>query len=280
MKTIRHFIPAVVTFVLVASGLLVQASMSDTQDQRALWIQETFPNGKITDRHAFFLGAMFAEQEISKIRAAAYISALESISRNDINYVLGGLEGVRVAVIGVEAEDEKYGLTQQLLQTDTELRLRQHGIRVLTLEDSKAIVVQDTNEWEIVAAKTRPVFETLAQPDDSLFLRALQELIQQSEQQATLSQPPPCLFVFVKTTVSEETERVAFSIVVEVSEGARLSRNGQFCHPTIWRTWGVALCSTSRLKECVRECLRDTLDQFINAYLAANPKDHLSQEAQ
>jgi len=50
----------------------------------------------------------------------------------DENEVLQGLEGVCVAVSDIEPEVEKYGLTKQNLETDTELQLRQYGIKVLT----------------------------------------------------------------------------------------------------------------------------------------------------
>jgi len=61
---------------------------------------------------------------------------------------------------------------------------------------------------------------------------------------------------------------------------AYLSRNGAFCSAPAWYTSDVATCSSSRLKEYVRECLRDDVDEFINAYLAANPKDRSSQNKQ
>jgi len=50
--------------------------------------------------------------------------------------ILQGLEGVEVLVESIEPEVEKYGLRRQALQTDTELQLRQYGIKVLTREES------------------------------------------------------------------------------------------------------------------------------------------------
>ena len=49
--------------------------------------------------------------------------------------VLQGMEGVFVLVSSIEPEIEKYGLTSQGLKTDTELQLRQYGIKVLTREE-------------------------------------------------------------------------------------------------------------------------------------------------
>ena len=45
---------------------------------------------------------------------------------------LRGLDGVFVLVEEIEPEIERYGLTKQALQTDTELQLRQYGIKVLS----------------------------------------------------------------------------------------------------------------------------------------------------
>lgn len=105
----KYFILVVVVFVLVA-GLLAQAS-----------IEEIFPTGKVTDRRAFLEGVLFAQHEIEME------ALLASRNRGDN---LAGLEGVGIVIVAVDPQAEKYGLTQQLLQTDTELRLRMHGIKV------------------------------------------------------------------------------------------------------------------------------------------------------
>jgi hypothetical protein len=48
---------------------------------------------------------------------------------------LKGLQSVYVVVESFESEVEKYGLTEQQIQTDVELRLRQNGIRVLSQQE-------------------------------------------------------------------------------------------------------------------------------------------------
>jgi hypothetical protein len=48
---------------------------------------------------------------------------------------LKGLHGVNVLVEELQPEAEKYGLTKEAIQTDTELRLRQYGIKVLSPEE-------------------------------------------------------------------------------------------------------------------------------------------------
>jgi len=45
---------------------------------------------------------------------------------------LAGLDGIGVIVSELPPEAEKYGLRSEALQTDTELRLRQNGIKVLS----------------------------------------------------------------------------------------------------------------------------------------------------
>lgn len=280
MKTRKHFILAAVASVLVA-GLLAQATMPDAQDQSDICIQEAFPNGKITDRHAFFAGAVFAQQEINEMRYKEILDAPRE--RKDI---LGGLKGVQVLVEGVNPEVEKYGLAQTLLQTDTELRLRQHGIRILTDDEALQqhayrLIEQAEGSFETLKAKALSLLESLADKDsDEHFLQCLRDVIRHSEQQRSSSPSPPYLYVNVCAIVSEESHRAAFSIQVKLNEGARLSRNGAFCQAPIWEKGGVAGCSSSDLKDYARECLRDYLDEFINDYLAANPKDRSPEETQ
>jgi hypothetical protein len=48
---------------------------------------------------------------------------------------LRGLQGVNVIVESLTAEAEQLGLTREALQIDTELQLRQYGIKVLTREE-------------------------------------------------------------------------------------------------------------------------------------------------
>ena len=48
---------------------------------------------------------------------------------------LKGLKGVYVSVEHLFTEAKKYGLIRQNIQTDTELRLRQNSIRVLTVDE-------------------------------------------------------------------------------------------------------------------------------------------------
>jgi len=68
--------------------------------------------------------------------------------------VLQGLEGVYVFVNSIKPEVEKYGLTEKDLQRDTELQLRQHGIKVITFEEFRS-TSERTILWIEVVVLTR-----------------------------------------------------------------------------------------------------------------------------
>jgi len=267
MKTRKHFILVVVLFVLVA-GLLAQASIEK--------VLEAFPTGKITDRRAFLEGVLFAQQEITVMR---FKDALRA--PRDEKEIMAGLEGVSVLVENVHAEAEKCGLTRQLLQTDTELRLRQHGITVFTDEEAMKVSARRAAEQykkvETLPLELRSLGETFDGKDsDEHFLQCLRAVTQHSQPQTSVPLPP-CLYINVNTIVNDESHRAAFAIRVALKEEACLSRNGARRSAPVWEKAAVASCSTSNLKDNVRESLRDFVDEFINAYLAANPKDRSSQ---
>lgn len=81
----------------------------------------------------------------------------------------------------------------------------------------------------------------------------------------------PRLYINLTTLIDEERHDATFSLRVELKEMAYLSRNGAYCSAPVWYTSNVATCPSSKLKDYVRKCLRDDVDEFINAYLAANP---------
>jgi hypothetical protein len=290
MKTKKHFILAALVLVLVAAlvaqaimsggrsgftkdpnvaALVAQTTTSRGDDQSRACIEKALPTGNTTDRRSFAEGVLFAEREIGKMRTQAFTSAVEGKD------ILAGLDGVTVVVEAVGPEAEKYGLTEQLLRTDTELRLRQNGIRVLTDEQAANQAAEQYKKWEETGlAKWRSVTESSAQPEDAYFLRALRDHIQHEGR--SLSPRPPYLYINVNTTVSKETGVAAFSLKVRLNEAAIVARNGAPCIAAISEQSGVSISSLSHLKEKVRQALRDVLDQFINAYLAANPKDRSS----
>jgi hypothetical protein len=295
MKTRKRFILVALVLVLVAAlvaqaimsgglpgftndpnvaALVAQTTTSRGDDQSRACIEKALPTGDTTDRRYFLKGALFALGTITKMRNEAPRACCDG------KHILPGLEGVEVVVEDVNPKAEKYGLTRQLLQTDTELRLRQNGIRVLTDEQAPNQEAEQDNKWtETKLAKWRSVTESLAQQEDVYFLRALRDFVQ--HEGGPSSALPPYLYINVAAVASEEEVGVAaFSIVVQLKDWASVRRNGAFCDAAIWGTGSVHSCSSSLLKEKVRESLRDTLDEFINAYLAANPKDRSPEEKQ
>ena|SRR5256885_1808734 len=136
---------------------------------------------------------------------------------------LAGLRGIRVlAGVAMDSDQARRdGLSGEQLQTDVELKLREAGVAVLSLQDSSA----------------------------------------------------PVLTVNVFVLRGSPQRFYAFSIAVEVQETVTLNRNPSVAVWTdTWRTpTTLGTVSVGQLRS-VRDNVRDVVDQFINAYLAANPK--------
>jgi len=140
--------------------------------------------------------------------------------------ILQGLEGVWVFVKGIKPEAEKYGLTRQALLTDTELQLRQYGIKVLTLEEH-------------------------------------------------LSTPGmPYLYIGVNVVIDEEDLTAAAAIIVALDEKVLLLREPKrICYgASTWHRGSVVLVGLREIKN-LREDVKDLVNEFINDYLAVNPKE-------
>jgi len=139
---------------------------------------------------------------------------------------LAGLKGVYVkAWVPDSAEAVRDGLYQSQVQTDMELKLRQAGIPVLSLEE---------------------IASTTGQP--SLVANVL--------------------------VVRNSTGLYAYSVSVELFQAVRPVRNPSVAVPagTWWTGTIVGIAQPRRLADATRGTVRDLTDQFINAYLAANPK--------
>lgn len=288
MKMIKHFIPVVFAFVLVA-GLLVHANTKhgsrisdEIQSLEEALVQarrqEVSPARKITDRRAFREGVFFAQKVIGNIRKEGTLHGL--CAQRDRKEILWGLDGVSVTVERINPEAEKYGLTQQVLQTDTELHLRMHGIKVSTdvqPQDEKL------DEQAITDAIVQYWRQATNAKSDQDFLQAASDYIRRDFFETyQLSGQLPVLYINLNTTLDEERRHSAFSIRVELQEMAYLLRNSALvADAKVWeKRGGLGTCSPSDLKDYVRECLRDIINEFINDYLAANPKDRSSQNEQ
>jgi len=83
----------------------------------------------------------------------------------------------------------------------------------------------------------------------------------------------PYLYLRVGTMKSDEVEVYVYTITLELLQEVRLSRNPAI---TSWAaTWSapgkIGIIGFRKLPS-VRESVRGIVDQFLNAYLAANPK--------
>lgn len=265
MKTKMYFILIVVVFILVTgflvSGLLVQAKnkkISSTDD--------------ITNRRAFMEGVFFVQKEINDMRLESLL-----LAQRKEKYILIGVESIDVLVEEIQPIAEKYGLTKQLIKTDVELSLRSHGIRMGTDIQHQYKKSDEHTTIDIEKSSLLNYNQTNNSKYDNDFLQYAREMIRHD---LFRTSRPTTLYINITMIVFEESQRAVFSIRVELKEEAYLCRNAAFCSAPIWYTSGVYACPLSRLKDFVRESLSDDVNEFINDYLAANPKDSFSEEKQ
>lgn len=145
---------------------------------------------------------------------------------------LAGLKGVWVLVEVEQAHQDvkKHGLTDQQIQTDVELQLKQHDIKVLSEE-----------QWQKTPGS-------------------------------------PCLCVYLNH-IATETGLCADSIKVSLRQDVVLLRDPQKpSWAATWETGSVGLTGEEHFGEGVRKDLEKRIDEFINAYLAANPKEQVAKK--
>ena len=238
MKMIKHFIPIVIVFVLMA-GLLVHANSKhgsrisdEIQSLEEALVQarrqEVSPARKITDRRAFREGVFFTQKVIGNIRQEGCLLGLRA--GRDRKEILRGLDCVEVLVEGIRPNAERYGVTKQLLQTDAELHLRMHGIKVST-----DVQPQDEKLDE------QAIFQYWRQgtnaKSDQDFLQATSDYLRRDFFETyQLFGQLPVLYINLNTTLDEEKRHAAFSIRVELQETAYLLRNSAlFCDIPVWK---------------------------------------------
>ena len=88
------------------------------------------------------------------------------------------------------------------------------------------------------------------------------------------NQAEDALIVVSVLTVQEPARWFAYSVGFELIQGVRLQRS-----PQAWvlgKTWGarnvIGTVGAARFPLVVRDVIKDMTDQFLNAYLAANPR--------
>jgi hypothetical protein len=80
----------------------------------------------------------------------------------------------------------------------------------------------------------------------------------------------PFLQVTVTTMVSQDSALLVFSIAVDLIEWVMLARGGE-TWGQIWHTSSTGKGGVNHIRN-LRESVGDKVDEFINDYLAANPK--------
>jgi hypothetical protein len=76
----------------------------------------------------------FIAFQIGVIVVSTLVSSNSFLLAKNKHDILHGLKGLRVVVESLEAEIERDGLTTDQVQTDTELKLRMAGIKILPFE--------------------------------------------------------------------------------------------------------------------------------------------------
>lgn len=80
------------------------------------------------------------------------------------------------------------------------------------------------------------------------------------------------VYVRLSTLKMNEEPAWVFHIRLELDQAVHLDRNNLSAVAATWETGGIAIVDENRFVDTVRLNLRDDVDQFVNDYLAANPK--------
>jgi hypothetical protein len=142
---------------------------------------------------------------------------------------LKGLVSFHVAIgISDKGESSKYGLTEGILRTDVERKLRTAGIMVL------------------------------------------------EDKEARLTSPRIVVGVFsVYPEIPEGKSLIAVTaLTIEVQQWVAIERTPSIrCVAATWSATRVGLVGLSLYKDTVRSAVKNMVDDFLNDYLAANPKE-------
>ncbi len=240
--------------------------------------EEPSPNiHEVIQRLVFLKGALFAKE---------VMSALEDNIRNE----LCDIRVVTVLVEKLPQEARRYGLTEQALQTDTELRLRQHGIKVakqleeekVTVEQVKQLVerIQDlfqafeTKDYVSLRLQAEVPYEILPSlkgESDERFLNVMIEYVKRNFPPREIGQPT--LYINVLPMVFESQEFAVVAIKVQLYTPFYLPRDSYsvFTQAVLWEQSGLITCNLHNLNKVRDIIVKDYIDKFINDYFAANP---------
>jgi hypothetical protein len=131
---------------------------------------------------------------------------------------LKGIDGLFVEVETLPNSASKLGLSEGILQTDVEQKLRLAGVRVVTNQEGANL--------------------------------------------------PGSPYLYVRLIATDPPEAVA--VEIGLNQNATLERNGDFA-PEV-ATWEKILVIANPSGQSVRDNIKDLTDDFLNDWLAVNPK--------
>jgi len=259
---------------------------------------------KKKSRLRFLEGVFFAQETQMFMRVVPDKKVLQEVLSDIGKTELHGIRGVMVKV-GKLPETERYGLTRQALQTDTELRLRQYGIKVMTQEEAisntedlnkesfkevlKQMVAYTKGFIDLLdSGQYEKALKQMKEPDKSLiesllneeseerFMDSVLEYITKQEKyykSSYLVAGPPMLVINVLPLIFEQRGTAVAYVSVDLIRGIVLTRGSStfLAYAVLWERGSIISRGLDNLSE-VRDEIRDLVDEFINDYLAANPE--------
>lgn len=242
MKTKKYWILTVVSLIAIVGSVIyadeaekVEKLLADVATQRRA-LETT------VRRMDFLQGVLFTDSAMTDIRVA----------RRSSKDILEGIEEVKVLVF-LPSKAEQYGLAEQVLQTDTELRLRQHGIKVIK-EDKDSVTRSKSQRQEHTKRFVERLFgmyfepqkplELMNEPFKSLFegwensqkykngehltdedMQRIEEGIRKFLQYTEQPPPPTSLYIIIRMVILEETGLAAVHVSLQVRESVILERD-------------------------------------------------------
>lgn len=174
--------------------------------------------------------------------------------------VLAGLPGVQVVVEQLPPAVEGAGLTHRQLLTDVELRLRNAGVRILTRDERAGTDRQAFLYVNLQVAMNRP-----EEPMPPYFL-----IVELRERVLLFSDVKLLNAVWGRVLGDRSTTQPSSELVKDAAD----DRAADVCFSAAtWRSSGaIGRIPVARLRD-LRQSVADEVDQFINEYLGANPKN-------
>lgn len=175
---------------------------------------------------------------MKKIKLLVSVAVLIFISNpcwGDLLDGKGSLEGIKIIYVNVDTGGEGI-INESLIRTDAELKLRMAGIRVIGVDSAKKL---SQEELTICGA--------LGITINMMKQESLKNILKSDEH--------------------------IFSINVYLAQKAMLPRLVKAHNVAVtWLYGGQGISSEKELESSIRNAVKNTVDEFLNDYLAVNPK--------